>query len=251
MYDFTYGGVAASSLGVYAVKRPNVPVPERNVELIEVQGMDGSLTVDYGTYKDVTFPVPCNFMSASPDAFESDARKIRPWLLSTPLLSRLEFTDDAGWCRIVKKVSVGEITRQNKLIGTFDVTFTCDPYMYSVSSFEETDMEVLLSGWSAAGTNSGAASFPLVHFIGEGSGSLAIVKIGGDVARAEFALGQDVYIDTARQLAYNNNGDAVELSFSGGDWDDFIIRPGAYAITAGNTGDGVTAVKWAPRWRTI
>ena len=251
MYDFTYGGVAASSLGVYAVQRPNVPVPERNVELIEVQGMDGSLTVDYGTYKDVELPVPCNFMVADPDDFERKAREIRSWLLSTPLLRRLAFADDTGWCRIVKKVSVSEITRQNKRIGTFDAAFTCDPYMYSVSSFEETDMETLLSGWTAAGTNSGAASFPIVHFIGEGSGTIAIVKIGGDIASATFALGQDVYIDTARQMAYNNNGDAVELSFSGGDWDDFIIRPGAYAITAGNTGDGVTAVKWAPRWRTL
>lgn len=251
MYDFTYGGVDASSLGVYAVQRPNVPVPERNVELIEVQGMDGSLTVDYGTYKDVTFTVPCNFMSASPDAFESDARNIRPWLLSTPLLSRLEFTDDAGWCRIVKKVSVGEITRQNKLIGTFDVSFTCDPYMYDVSSLEEYDMETLLIGWTAGGTNSGAVSFPLIHFVGEGSGTLSFATNGGKITNAKFTLGQDVYIDTARQLAYNNNGYAVELSFSGGDWDDFIIRPGAYAITAGNTGTGVTAVKWAPRWRTI
>lgn len=240
MYDFTYGGVSASSLGVYAVQRPNVPVPERNVELIEVQGMDGSLTVDYGTYKDVTFTVPCNFMSASPDAFESDARKIRPWLLSTPLLSRLEFTDDTGWCRIVKKVSVSEITRQNKLIGTFDVSFTCDPYMYDVSSLEESALTV--------GTNTVQNLYmpakPYFHFSGEGTGR---ISYGG--MACSFILGQDVYIDTARELAYNNNGAAVDVNFTSGSWEDFILPAGETKITTNGT--GVTGVTWAPRWRTI
>lgn len=240
MYDFTYGGVSASSLGVYAVQRPNVPVPERNVELIEVQGMDGSLTVDYGTYKDVAFTVPCNFMSASPDEFESDARKIRQWLLNTPLLSLLEFTDDDGWCRIVKKVSVGEITRQNKLIGTFDVSFTCDPYMYDVSSLEESALTV--------GTNTVQNLYmpakPYFHFSGEGTGRISYGRMA-----CSFILGQDVYIDTARELAYNNNGAAVDVNFTSGSWEDFILPTGETKITTNGT--GVTAVKWAPRWRTI
>ena len=240
MYDFTYGGVAASSLGVYAVQRPNVPVPERNVELIEVQGMDGSLTVDYGTYKDVTFTVPCNFMSTSPDAFETDARKIRPWLLSTPLLSRLEFTDDAGWCRIVKKVSAGEITRQNKLIGTFDAVFTCDPFLYTEYGLTESALTV--------GTNTVQNLYlpakPYFHFSGEGTGR---ISYGG--MACSFILGQDVYIDTARELAYNNNGAAVEVNFTSGRWEDFILPPGETKITTNGT--GVTGVTWTPRWRTI
>lgn len=240
MYDFNYGGVAASSLGVYAVQRPNVPVPERNVELIEVQGMDGSLTVDYGTYKDVTFTVPCNFMSTSPDAFESDARKIRPWLLSTPLLSRLEFTDDAGWCRIVKKVSVGEIARQNKLIGTFDAVFTCDPFLYTEYGLTESALTV--------GTNTVQNLYlpakPYFHFSGEGTGRISYGRMA-----CSFILGQDVYIDAARELAYNNNGAAVEVDFTSGSWEDFILPTGETKITTNGT--GVTGVTWTPRWRVL
>lgn len=240
MYDFTYGGINASSLGVYAVQRPNVPVPERNVELIEVQGMDGSLTVDYGTYKDVTFTVPCNFMSASPDAFETDARKIRPWLLSTPLLSRLEFTDDAGWCRIVKKVSVGEITRQKKLIGTFDVSFTCDPFLYTTEGITESALAVGINTVQ----NMCMPAKPYFHFTGEGTG-----RISYNGMACSFILGQDAYVDTAREIVYNNNGDLIDLNFTSGSWENFTIQSGETKITTNGT--GVTAVKWAPRWRTL
>lgn len=240
MYDFTYGGVAASSLGIYAVQRPNVPTPERNVEMIEVQGMDGSLTVDYGTYKNVEFTVPCNFMVNNPDDFESAAREIRSWLLSTPLLSRLAFTDDAGWCRIVKKVSPSEITRQNKVLGTFDAVFTCDPFLYTEYGLTES---VLTIGTNTV-QNLYMPAKPYFHFSGEGTG-----RISYNGMACSFVLGQDVYIDTAREIAYNNNGAAVDVNFTSGDWEDFALQPGETKITTNGT--GVTGVAWAPRWRTL
>lgn len=69
MFDFNINGTAASSVGVYAIRRPNIPTPKRRISLITVPGADGAFTDDEETYEPIQFDIECNFMSKTPDTF--------------------------------------------------------------------------------------------------------------------------------------------------------------------------------------
>ena len=62
MFKVKYGDILHVDLGLNAKTRPNIPISERNIEIIEDKTLATSLTRDYGTYKDKEIEISYNFV---------------------------------------------------------------------------------------------------------------------------------------------------------------------------------------------
>lgn len=137
MFYFIFNNKKNTDLGIQVVKRPNIPIPERNIELKSLKGRDGSLTRDYKTYNDIKISVSLNFILGENDFFNKVA-EIADWLYNIND-NKLIFSDNDKFYYKVKKIECKDIERSLKVIGKFIVTFVCDPYKYYL---ENNDIEI-------------------------------------------------------------------------------------------------------------
>lgn len=137
MFYFIFNNKKNTDLGIQVVKRPNIPIPERNIELKSLKGRDGSLTRDYKTYNDIKISVSLNFISGEND-FINKGAEIADWLYNITD-NKLIFSDNDKFYYKVKKIECKDIERSLKVIGKFIVTFVCDPYKYYL---ENNDIEI-------------------------------------------------------------------------------------------------------------
>ena len=134
MFYFIFNNKKNIDLGIKVVKRPNIPIPERNIELKSLKGRDGSLTRDYKTYNDIKISVSLNFISGEND-FINKGAEIGDWLYNIND-NKLIFSDNEKFYYKVKKIECKDIERSLKIIGKFIVTFVCDPYKYYIDNNE-------------------------------------------------------------------------------------------------------------------
>ncbi|EJT5919126.1 distal tail protein Dit [Clostridium perfringens] len=134
MFYFIFNNKKNTDLGIQVVKRPNIPIPERNIELKSLKGRDGSLTRDYKTYNDIKISVSLNFISGKND-FINKGAEIADWLYNIND-NKLIFSDNDKFYYKVKKIECNDIERSLKIIGKFIVTFICDPYKYYIDNNE-------------------------------------------------------------------------------------------------------------------
>ena len=134
MFYFIFNNKKNTDLGIQVVKRPNIPIPERNIELKSLKGRDGSLTRDYKTYNDIKISVSLNFISGKND-FINKGAEIADWLYNIND-NKLIFSDNDKFYYKVKKIECKDIERSLKVIGKFIVTFICDPYKYYIDNNE-------------------------------------------------------------------------------------------------------------------
>ncbi|STB55969.1 distal tail protein Dit [Clostridium perfringens] len=134
MFYFIFNNKKNTDLGIQVVKRPNIPIPERNIELKSLKGRDGSLTRDYKTYNDIKISVSLNFISGEND-FINKGAEIANWLYNIND-NKLIFSDNDKFYYKVKKIECKDIERSLKVIGKFIVTFVCGPYKYYIDNNE-------------------------------------------------------------------------------------------------------------------
>lgn len=134
MFYFIFNNKKNTDLGIQVVKRSNIPIPERNIELKSLKGRDGSLTRDYKTYNDIKISVSLNFISGEND-FINKGAEIANWLYNIND-NKLIFSDNDKFYYKVKKIECKDIERSLKVIGKFIVTFVCDPYKYYIDNNE-------------------------------------------------------------------------------------------------------------------
>lgn len=168
MFYFIFNNKKNTDLGIQVVKRPNIPIPERNIELKSLKGRDGSLTRDYKTYNDIKILVSLNFISGEND-FINKGAEIANWLYNINN-NKLIFSDNDKFYYKVKKIECKDIERSLKVIGKFIVTFVCDPYKYYIDNneIEITNSTEIVSPILVE------SSKPLINVLGTGDISLTI-----------------------------------------------------------------------------
>lgn len=232
MFDFQFNNRDASELGVYAISRPAIVSPERSVQLIEVPGRNGSVTLDDETYKDIEIDINCNFRVKKADDFGKKTRMIKSWL-NSKTDNRLIFNDDLDFCRLVKKTTISKIERQSKYIGTFEINFVCSPFEFLLDGFNEHSLE-------DCKVNPYYTSKPLYHFFGEG---MAHLEVNGNYININ--VGQNAYVDTELQLTYNGNGDIVNTDLNG-NYEKLYLKNGDNDLLIESKTS--VQVKVKPRW---
>lgn len=208
------------------VDRPPKPAPEMEYEEVKVPG--GKTLYREKGYKDIEITISFNFMSK--DSWDYDFRRIKKWLLSKGN-NKLKFSDDLEVYYKVNKVNIDTPERLMKKFGKFDVTFTCEPYIY----IDTDEVELSKSLY-----NDYLVSKPIYRIVGEGYLTL---NINNKVIKAN--VGQELIIDTDKGLCYREgiiNNVALE-----GKYEDMYLLEGENIFT---WTDGFK-IYILPNWRCL
>lgn len=153
------------NLNLYLENYPSIPISNEEYEEEPVEGRNGNLIINKGTYPDKK--IPFTFTILSPQ-IEIDFDKVYEWLTEIED-NRLVFgrTDR---CYKVKKVIFGNIQKEFKTIGEFDVIFLCEPF---TQDLEETVHEITSSGFDI-NYNGNAPGDTLIKIYGNGNIQLTV-----------------------------------------------------------------------------
>ena len=73
---FVYDGISSTDFNIVITKTNQLSGPERNIEVIDVDGRDGSLLIDKGNYKSFELEIECS-IDASDENIHYIARNIK------------------------------------------------------------------------------------------------------------------------------------------------------------------------------
>lgn len=136
-YELFFNNKYCTNYGLFISEYPTIPKINEEVEEVEVEGRNGSLTVRKGTYKDrnITF----SFKLYDNELFWSKIDDAEEWLLN--FTDNRLFYNRKDRCFSVKRVIIGDISKEVKLYGEFDVTFVCEPFMKDINPSSYTFLE--------------------------------------------------------------------------------------------------------------
>ena len=136
-YDMFFNGYYCTYWGCGIAEYPSIPRVNEEVEDIEVDGRSGSLTIKKGTYRDRTLKF--KFRVLDHINFWSRIEEIEEWLIA--FKDNRLFYDRVDRCFVVKRVLLGDITKEVKRYGEFEVTFVVNPFMEDLQPYSETFLE--------------------------------------------------------------------------------------------------------------
>ena len=235
---FIFRGIDSRDIGVVVEDMFDVHRPKRNAQTIQVPGRDGRLTQDDGTYDTYT-------ISGKVNCFGAPLSDVYAWLSGS---GDLILGDEPT--RSIRASATAQIKNTRfRCDGCYDslqVSFDCQPFRYHVEQTEGAN-DIPLTSSPATVSNPGTyKSAPRLTIEGTGD---AVLTIGTQILEVTDLAG-GVIVDSEScecfdltETALRN--DRVTLM------DDAFptLAPGANIISW--TGDGVTKVTVAPRWRDL
>ncbi|WP_160678767.1 distal tail protein Dit [Clostridium sp. C8-1-8] len=126
-------------LDLLFVETPSIPISLENVENIEVDGRNGTLTRKLGTYKDKVIPIKFR-LNTKDELYYNRIQEIEEWMNVVEDKTMIfSFYNERKL--IVKSIQATDIKRQLEWYGEFEITFTYEPFSYPLyeDSFETTD----------------------------------------------------------------------------------------------------------------
>lgn len=204
-YFIVYNEKTNLDVNLLVASRPSKPSPIMQYEEVKVPG--GKTLYREKGYGDIDITVSFNFMSKN--TWDKDFRNMKEWLLGK-INNKLKFSDDLEVFYKVNKVIIDTPERVLKRIGKFNVTFTCEPYVY----IEEDEIELNSNIY-----NEYIPSKPIYRVVGEGYLTL---NINNKIIKAN--VGQELIIDTDKGLCYRDgivNNVALE-----GRYEDLYLQEG-------------------------
>ncbi len=234
--QFSFGGRSCREFGVVCSGSGTFGAPERDAEVVEVPGRNGSLVIDKGRYKDIQVVYPC-FISRD---FQRNMAAFRAWLLSMHGYQRLEdgYNPESFRMGMVTGGVSADPAPLNRG-ATFDVAFLCKPQRWLYIGEEE----IAVSSGQELTNPTPFPAEPLITVQGSGAGVLTV----GDTSVSILSMPDGVLtLDCAEQNAYGSGG---------ANRNNTISAPEFPRLAAGETvirwtGD-ITGVKIVPRWWTI
>lgn len=144
---------------------PSIPIINEEYEEIRVEGRNGSLYINKGTYEDKKIPFTFTILSTSLDI---DFTRVYDWL------SEME-DNRLVWgmldkCYRVKKVIYGNLEKEFRTIGEFDVNFICEPFSQDLNAII---YEITSNNFSFNYTGN-APGEPLIKVYGSGNIQLTV-----------------------------------------------------------------------------
>lgn len=231
MNELTYNGKKLSEFGVYYDSHPAYGSPERDVEMVEIAGRNGSLIIDNDRFRNIDLSFPCY----CPSNFLAQYRNAMAFLQSSKGYNRLEYSEEPDHFRMAS-FNMGSQPEPNQRAGHFPVVFSCKPQRF-LKSGEET---VPITADTYINNPTLFPSYPLIRIYGAGK-----VTINNQVITVS-AHSLD-YIDINCELmdAYCGSTNANQyVSFSDNNY--ITLKAGANGIDL----DGVT-IDITPNWFEI
>lgn len=163
--ELYFNGNRSLNLNLFLENYPSIPITNEEYEEVPIEGRNGKLIINKGTYPDKK--IPFTFTILSP-RIEIDFERVYEWL--TEIEDNRLIFGRRDRCYKVKKVIFGDIQKEFRSIGEFDVTFICEPF---VQDLEETVHEITTSGYKIY-YNGNAPGDTLIKVYGSGNIQLTI-----------------------------------------------------------------------------
>ncbi len=228
-----YGEKCSKDYGLYVSGSGTFNAPERDVELVEVPGMNGNLILDNGRFKNITVTYPAFIRHK----FKDLSRAAREWLLHTPGYVRLEDSYNPEYYRLARFGGPLDFdTRVLNRSGECNLSFDCKPQRFLTEGNFVLDVT---SGMQLFNPTPFPA-MPLIRVYGT-SGTLMI----GDVIVQIFDIPEYMDIDCELMNAYKGTVNCNSK----------INAQRFPTLPAGQTGlayeGSIERVQIKPRWWTI
>lgn len=153
------------SLNLFLENYPSIPIANEEYEEQPVEGRSGNLIINKGTYPDKKIPFTFTILSPRIDI---DFEKVYEWL--TEIEDNRLIFGRGDRCYKVKKVIFGNIQKEFRSIGEFDVIFLCEPFTQDLT---KTTHEITKSGFKI-NYNGNAPGDTLIKVYGSGNIQLTI-----------------------------------------------------------------------------
>lgn len=232
MYYFILDGVKSIDKKIQVSTRPSMPSPQKNYDEINLNGRDGKLYIDLGTYDDMTIKLECNYIETNLNEWAKKWRYIKKWLLKEHEF--LSFSDDSEYVYKVKKITLSDNDRNIKQSGEFTVSFIVEAYSYLKDGTVEHDLADIL-------VNDHEVSKPVYKIEGVGTCELNINGTQFTITSTNF-----FNIDTSKQTSYDNNMNSLNDQIDV-DYENLYLLEGLNAISVSS---GFT-LKVIPYWREL
>ncbi|WP_368244091.1 distal tail protein Dit [Clostridium tertium] len=225
-YFIVYNEKTNLDVNLLVASRPSKPSPIMQYE--EVKVPEGKTLYREKGYGDIDITVSFNFMSKY--SWDKDFRLIKSWLLGK-VNNKLKFSDDLEVFYKVNKVTIDTPERLMKKIGKFNVTFTCEPYVY-IDEGERELNSILYNNYLIAR--------PIYRIVGEG---YLNININNKTVKAN--VGQELIIDTDKGLCYRQ-GIVNNVALTG-KYEDMYLKEGNNTFSWNNG----FKIYILPNWRCL
>lgn len=227
-----YDGKSSKDFGLYISGSGTFNAPQRDVELVEVPGRNGTLTIDKQKFQNITIEYPA-FIREKFRAYTDAARE---WLLAVPGYRQLEDSYHPDEYRMAR--FTGPLDFETRILnrsGECTLSFDCAPQRFLKSG----DIPHTLTEAGNFVNPSVFEAKPLIRVFGTG-GSLSVGSVTMEISEID----EYIDIDCDTQNAYKgtvNYNNKISSTFP--------------TLPVGKTGiafsDGITKVVIIPRWWTI
>ncbi|MDT8717826.1 phage tail family protein [Clostridium sp. 19966] len=223
-------GASSKELGLLIPSRAAIPFSKKDMEYIDIEGRDGSLTRDKHRRLDKVISV--SFTVVDFNNMPQSARTINRWLEG----KELKFSDDMDVFYKVKNYEADDLERSYKAVGSFKVKFTVDPFNWMEDGRKQVEVSKPGNIFNLANYK----SQPVIQVYGDGDITLTINGNAIELSGVE----DNITIDTAAKLAYKDS--THQNSKMSGIFPEF--QEGSNNIQwTGN----VTKLMITPNWRDI
>lgn len=228
---FVYDGISSADFNIVITKSNQLSSPERNIEIIEINGRNNHLLIDKGNYKPFDLEIEC-YIDAEENNIYEISRNIKKWLQSDFKFKKLIFSDDPEYYYEASCINKLDIEEVINLLGEFKITFLCNPLKKQINS----DFPIVLTNNTTL-YNENIASKPYIKVVGSGD---IIVNVNNQKL---ILKGVEDYIEVDTEL-YNCFKDNINQNNKM--YSDFpVLEEGKNDISwEGN----VTRIEIIPRW---
>ena len=141
---FIFNGQSSLELGIKIKSKNTYSSAKRDLSLVSIPGRDGDLINSNKRFNNATVSYTCYLPAKSIAELAAKIRNVKKWLF-VDSDSYHELTDsyDSTFMRYAIFNSKLDIADEARVIGTFTITFSCQPFRYLISSL---DAEEITSG---------------------------------------------------------------------------------------------------------
>lgn len=221
---FTFDGIDSRDYGVYISGDAVFDSPERDVEMIEIPGRNGSFALDKGRFGNITVSYPAGLFGEDEASFREGIRALRNALASRKGYCRLEDDYNPNEYRMAVYKKGLEVDPALLKAGEFTIEFDCMPQRWLKSG--ETAVSVASGGTITNPTLFEAS--PLLQVWGYGD-----IDINGeDIVISDEVIGDVVIAQNGRifrtlsaekiqdfDTTHFRQGDAISLEYIGVEMD--------------------------------
>lgn len=244
MNYFEYNGVKSSDMGLRIEKKNVFSAPKYDVKFQEIPGRNGDLILPNGRYPNVQITYTVFLPAKTTQELADKITAVKGWLYAGQnSYHTLKDTYDTTFFR--KAVFANKLDIDDELgkIGTFTVSFSCQPFRYT----EAGQQEFTATKGANIVNPYPFTSRPLFKITtgSTGTGTLTVVTPSGICNLTINGVSGTFYIDSELMNCYKNNA-SINDKITGSSFPVFEAGTNVIVWTG-----SITSVKVTPRWCSL